>query len=274
VSLSLVAIVIGLGAVTPNPLATTSFALITAPIAGIAAGILEFFLLDGVADFPLLAIALAPLVIGAALLMTSPNRLVAVLGRLSLIFTVSIFAPNNPQTYEAQSYVFSFLFVCIATGLLLVAQLLVPPVSGERRRHRLVASARQGLARAPFWDQRYELEEEMFRDAIRIGQIITAGGGASSNAETIEDVLSHFDQTSAIRLCVAKLKAIHDEPLVTKVRAALTSRDPLALVDASRDLRAESTEKPTFADLGAALIIASGFIEAAPTRPTSLKEVA
>jgi uncharacterized membrane protein YccC len=274
VSLSLVAIVIGLGAVTPNPLATTRFALITAPIAGIAAGILEFVILDGVSDFPLLAIALAPLAIGAALLMTSRNRLVSVLGRLNLIFTVSIFAPNNPQTYDAQSYVFSFLFVCVATGLLLVAQLLVPPVSGERRGRRLVASARQELSEAPFLDQRYEPEEEMFRDAIRIGQVITAGGSASSNVETIEEMLSHFDQASAIRLCVAKLKAIHDRSLVTKVRAALTSRDPLALVDASRALLAVSTEDPAFQDLSAALIIASGFIEAAATRPNSLREAA
>jgi hypothetical protein len=79
---------------------TTALALVAGSIAGILAGVLEFVVLDGVDAFPLLAIGLAPFVIAAALLMTSPNRTVSALGRLSLIFAVSIFSPSNPQTYD------------------------------------------------------------------------------------------------------------------------------------------------------------------------------
>ncbi|HEY9343878.1 MAG TPA: FUSC family protein, partial [Inquilinus sp.] len=64
-SLTLVVIVIGLGALTPSPQAFTIAAVITSPIAAILTGILEFVVLDGVTGFPLLAIALAPFMIGA-----------------------------------------------------------------------------------------------------------------------------------------------------------------------------------------------------------------
>ena len=270
-SLFLVAVVIGLGDVAPNPLVPTALALVAAPIACALAGIIEFVVLDGVSDFPLLAIALAPLVVGAALMMTSKTRAVSALGRLSLIFAVSIFAPTNPPTYNAQSYLYSSLFVCIAIALLLCAQLLVPPVSGLRRQRRLLDSAQSELAQAPILNRRHRPEEEMFRDATRIGDIIIAGGGVTSNAGTVEEALSHFDQTSAIRLSIAKLKAIADGPSDTEVRAALISRDPLALLNVARTLRAASADNYALGDLCATLVVLSRFIEAAQARPQNIR---
>jgi len=97
VALSLVAVVIGLGAVTPNPQGFTIMALIAAPIAAILAGTLEFLILDGATEFPLLALALAPFIIGATIAKTLPNPIVAALGRLDLIFILIVFSPSNPQ---------------------------------------------------------------------------------------------------------------------------------------------------------------------------------
>lgn len=273
VSLSFVGAVIGLGALTPNPLATTTFALVSAPISGVFAGILEFFILDGVTDFPLLAIGLAPVMVGTGLLMTSPNRLVSVLGRLSLIATVSIFAPSNPQSYDAQSYLFLLLFYCVATGVVLFVQLLLPPVSDDQRRRRLVASARRELGQA-FLDRGNEPEEEMFRDAIRIGQFISAGGGASNNAEAAEEILSNFDQSSAIRLCIDKLKVIPDVALADEARAALASLDPLALRKAARLSGNSSSQNPAIDELGAALLVAGRFIDGGFRRSDRVREVA
>src|SRR6202042_2241300 len=65
VSLSVVALMIGLGAITADPNGYTALAFIAAPIAAILAGTLEFLVLDGVNDFALLALALAPYMIGA-----------------------------------------------------------------------------------------------------------------------------------------------------------------------------------------------------------------
>jgi uncharacterized membrane protein YccC len=276
-SLALIGTVVGLGATTPNSRVTTTLALVAAPIAGILAGLLEFVVLDGVDDFPLLAIGLAPLVIGAALLVTSSNRMVSALGRLSLIFAVSIFSPSNPQTYNAQSYIFSFLFTCVATGLLLATQFLVPPVSEERRRRWLLLSARQEFAGVLSRDRGYEPEEEMFRDAVRIGQMLSAGGAAPNNLETVEEMLSHFDQSSIIRLCDDKVKLLADGPLaelVEEVGVALNKREPQSLRNASRALCNVSPSDPLVADLCAALMVASYHVEAVSRRRAHLDEAA
>jgi len=121
VSLSLVALVIGLGAVSPNPQGFTVAAFIAAPIAAVLAGTLEFLILDGVTEFPLLALALAPFVIGAMVAATRPHPMVASLGRLNLIFILVILSPSNPQSYNANSFLFVVLFLCTGIGLLLAA---------------------------------------------------------------------------------------------------------------------------------------------------------
>jgi hypothetical protein len=65
------------------------------PIAALPAGITEFTILDGADDFALLAIAMAPVTLGAALFAVSQNPLWAGLGRINLIFIPAILAPSN-----------------------------------------------------------------------------------------------------------------------------------------------------------------------------------
>ncbi|MCA0011993.1 FUSC family protein [Mesorhizobium sp. B292B1B] len=276
-SLALVGTFVGLGATTPNPRATTALALVAAPIGGFLAGLLKFAVLDGVDAFPLLAIALAPLMIGAGLLITLPNRIVAALGRFVLIFTLVIVSLTNPQTYNGQSYIFFFLFACVAPGVLLTMQLLVPPVSQERRKRLMLSSVRQEFAQAPSRDRRHEPEEEMFRDAGRIGQILSAGGNAPNSAETIEEVLSHFDQSSIIRLCDDKLKKLAGGPssvLAEEVRASFKKRAPQALRAAAQLLCQASPSDHAVAQLCAALMVASYHIEAGLGRRVHLGEAA
>jgi hypothetical protein len=276
-SLAVIGALVGLGAMTPNSRATTARALVATPIAGLLAGLLKFVVLDGVDAFTLLAIGLAPLVIGAALLISLPNRTVSALGRFILIFAVTIFSPANPQTYDGQSYVIFFLLACVAPGLLLATQFLVPPVSQERRRRWMLLSAREEFAQGPSRDRRHEPEEEMFRDAVRIGQILSAGGNAPDSAETMEEVLSNFDQSSIIRLCDDKLKMLAGGPLTAlgeEVRASFNEREPQALRAASQLLCKASPSDHVVADLCAALMVASYHIEAALGRRVHLGEAA
>jgi uncharacterized membrane protein YccC len=65
---SLVGITIALSANTPNPRAFAAGAVIAMPIAALLAGVTEFLILDGVDQFSLLAIGMAPSVLAAALL--------------------------------------------------------------------------------------------------------------------------------------------------------------------------------------------------------------
>ena len=167
---------IGLGVLTPNPRAFTVAALIACPIGAVLAGVLDFVMLDGVTDFPLLALALAPFMIGAAVLSSLPNPLLAGLGRLNLIVILVVAGLSNPQSYNAEVFLETALLVCLAPAVMLAVQLLISPVSDERRRQQLMASARRDidqLSSRPA--ERYAPEEAMFRDAVRIGQIAGAG---------------------------------------------------------------------------------------------------
>lgn len=200
VSLSFVVLIIGLGATTPKPRAFTTIALIGTPIAAVLAGVLEFIILDGADAFPLLAIALAPFTVGAALLLTSKNLLWSSLGRVGLPYIMLMLAPSNPQTYNPQAFLFTCVFIGAAAALLLAAQILIPPLSDDKRRMWLLAEARSELRRRiPPNDE--APEEATFRAASRIGQFLSAGGAQDSRA--LAEMLSCFDQSVVVRLCDA-----------------------------------------------------------------------
>src|SRR5499433_1208954 len=275
VPLFFVALVSALGAATPNPRGFTTIALIASPIAVALAGVFEFLILDGVSDFPLLAIGLAPFVVGAGLLISGPSPGLASLGRISLIFFMVIFSPSNPQTYNPQAFVFSSLFVCLGIGLLLAAQFLIPPVSQDRRRRWLIASARHELGLVlSRSDRRYAPEEAMFRDAVRIGQIASAGGTDPRHRTAVEEALSYFDQAAAIRLCDAKLTQLADDPtdsplasLTAEARTALVVRDAHRIRASARSLREAAPGDESLAiATSAALLLAGAVIEAAPSQ--------
>ncbi|WP_426409726.1 FUSC family protein [Bradyrhizobium ganzhouense] len=200
VSLSFVVLIIGLGATTPKPRAFTAIALIGTPIAASLAGVLEFIILNGADAFPLLAIALAPFTVGAALLMTSKNLLWSSLGRIGLPYLVLMLAPSNPQTYNPQAFLFTCVFIGAAAALLLAAQILIPPVSDDQHRMWLLAEARSELRRLAHSNDETP-EEATFRDASRIGQFLSAGGAQDGRA--LAEMLSCFDQSAIIRLCDA-----------------------------------------------------------------------
>jgi uncharacterized membrane protein YccC len=234
VSLSLVVVLIGLGATTPDPKGFTALAFIGAPIAAALAGTLEFLILDGVNEFALLALALAPFMIGATVLMTRPNRLVSGLGRINLIFILAIFAPSNPPSYNPQAFLFTSLFVWVATALLLAAQTLIPPESNERRQRWIMASVRRDfelvLSRR---DRRLAPEEAMFRDAARIGQI-PVGWASDRDSALLEEALSYLDRAAAIRLSresVARLAGTSLSHLAFEAMVSLAVEDTQRLRD-------------------------------------------
>src|SRR6266478_1865141 len=104
--LALVGLTIAFSANTPNPRAFAAEAVIAMPIAALLAGVTEFLILDGVDQFPLLAIGMAPVVLAGALLSTSPNQQLASTAYLALVFFLVILAPANPQIYNPETYLF------------------------------------------------------------------------------------------------------------------------------------------------------------------------
>ena len=266
-ALSLVAVSLGLGATTPAPRAFTTIGFIGAPIAVALTAILEFVVLDGVSDFPLLALGLAPFLIGAALVATLPNPVLAGLGKVNLIFISAVFAAANPQTYNPQSFLFTALFTCIAMSVLLAAQYLIPPVSDGQRRRWLLAAARDDLVSSAYRpDRRYAPEEAAFRDGVRVGQIASAGPNDEGYRTSVEQAMRYFDQAAAIRICAAKLAQFADSAvagLVKQARAALVERDPQLIRSAAAAFRHRAEIDPALAEVSEALTFASAVIDEA-----------
>jgi hypothetical protein len=210
----------------------------------------------------LLAIALAPFMIGAALLMTVPNRIVSALGRLNLVFVLVLLAPGNPETYNPQTFLFSVLFLVLATSLLFAADILIPPVSRDRHRQWLLASARRDLSHLlSRQNQGLVPEEAMFRDAGRIAEILVAGGSTPEYHAAVEEAMAGFDQAAALRLGQLELERLMQGPLRTEVRAAYAAigeRDPASMIAAAHALReAASRRDVSVAGASAALVLAS-----------------
>jgi len=208
-----------------------------------------------------LAIAMAPFTVGAAVLMKSQNLLWSSLGRVNLLFIPILLAPSNPQTYNPQSFLFTSLFLVAAASLLLAAQTLIPPVSDDERRMRLLAEARAELQEPAH--QNGEAQEATFRDASRIGQFLAVGGAQDSRA--LAEMLSCFDQSAMVRLCEAKLMPFADEPLASladEARAAIVKRDTPTLRTIAHRLREKAPQKDSIeADVAACLILTSKILD-------------
>jgi len=141
------------------------------PIAALLAGVTEFLILDGVDQFPLLAIGMAPVVLAAALLSTSPNQRLASIAYLVLVFFLVILAPANPQSYNPDTYLFSSLMAIISVILLFVLLRIVLPTSDARRRRWYLTSHERHARPAGRWPVPRLDDEALFRDADRVGQL-------------------------------------------------------------------------------------------------------
>ena len=261
ISLSFVTLITGLGATTPNPRGFTAIALVGTPAAILLTGILEFIILNGADAFPVLAIAMAPFTIGAALLMESKNLVWSSLGRVNLLFIPAILAPSNPQTYNAQTFLFTSIFVAAGVALLLASQTFIPPVSDEKRRLRLLAEARSEL-QEPTQPSGEAPEEATFRDASRLRQFLSAGGAQDSRA--LAEMLFYFDQSAMVRLCNAKLMQLTGGPLTSvadEARKAIAKRETATLRAIAHKLREHTPPKDSIeADVAACLILTSNII--------------
>src|SRR5258705_522941 len=158
--LALVGLTIAFSANTPNPRAFAAAAVIALPIAALLAGVTEFLILDGVDQFPLLAIGMAPVVLAGALLSTSPNQGLASTAYLALVFFLVILAPANPQIYNPETYLF-YSFMAITSAILLFVLLwTVLPTSDALRRRWYLTSARAEMRELLAGDQSRRLDDQ------------------------------------------------------------------------------------------------------------------
>jgi uncharacterized membrane protein YccC len=171
------------------------------PTAALLAGVTQFLILDGVDQFPLLAIGMAPGVLAAALLLTKPNPKLASFALLLLVFFPVLLSPTNPQAYNPQTYLFSSLMAITSVILLFVLLRTVLPTSDALRRHWYLTSARAELRELLAGGRsRRRDDETLFRDADRIGQLAALQPAADDERrDDLRQALDIFGRAAAVR---------------------------------------------------------------------------
>ncbi|WP_315767041.1 MULTISPECIES: FUSC family protein [unclassified Bradyrhizobium] len=260
--LALVAVIISLSSTTPNPRGFTTLAVFAMPIACLLAGVLKYLVFNGVSEFQLLAIGLAPIVVGMALLITLPSRMLSPISRLILVFMLVILAPSNPQSYDPEVFVVTCLFAQLSAILVLAAQLLLPSLSDDRQIRLLLGEARRELGRLDASQgSRLAPEEAAFRDAARIEQIIKANG-APGNDQIVAEVMRCFDLAAILRRGCAELDRLAASPLADAAdaaRTALASRNGRAILEAAQALRQAAAQRNLSVNPALAALVPAGF---------------
>jgi uncharacterized membrane protein YccC len=244
---ALVGLTIAFSANTPNPRAFAASIVIAMPIAALLAGVTEFLILDGVDQFPLLAIGMAPSVIAAALLLTVPNPKLHTTAFLVLVFFAVILAPTNPQVYDPETYLFTSFMAITSVILLFVLLRTVLPASDALERRWYLTSARAEMRDLLVGGRSRRLDDEaLFRDADRIGQLAELQPvDDDERRDDLRQALDIFRSAAAVRrvrTTLAALSARTDGRLVGDGYSALAACDPLGLRRAAADLASTAAQ--------------------------------
>jgi uncharacterized membrane protein YccC len=230
-----------LSANAPNPRAFAAGAVLAMLIAVVLAGVTEFLILDGVDQFPLLAIGMAPSVLVAALLLTIPRLRLALVAFLVLVFFTAILAPANPQSYNPETYLFTSLMWITAVILLFVLLRTVLPTSDALQRRWYLTSARAEMRDLVAGRRTRRLDDEaLFRDADRIGQLAALQpADDDERRDDLRQALDIFRFAAAVRrvrTSLTDLSARTGGRLVGEGYSALAGCDPVGLRWAAADL--------------------------------------
>ena len=157
---------------TPNPQSFAKATLIAMPTAFALAGITNFLILDGADAFALLALGMAPAIVGAGLLVSSGNPKIAPIGTLLLVFTPILVSPSNPQRYDPLTYLTNGTLAVLAAIAMFIVVDPVLPTSDMRKCAWILRSFHTDFRRALF-DRRLLRDPDAcaFRDADRLAQL-------------------------------------------------------------------------------------------------------
>jgi uncharacterized membrane protein YccC len=245
--LAMVGLMVALSTRIPDPRGFATNTLIAASIAAVLAGVTEFLILDGVDQFPLLAIGVAPSIVAAALLLTMPNPRVASTAFLVLCFFPLHLSPTNPQDYNPETYLFFNVMAITSAILLSVLLRTVLPTPDTLRRRWYLTSAREEMHDLLVGGQSRRLDDEsLFRDADRIGQLAALQPAAGDERrDDLRQALEIFGRAAAgrrVRTALAQVSAHTCERFVQDGYSALAACDPPGLRRVAVNLASTATQ--------------------------------
>jgi len=226
------AAVIAISTNVPSPEKFARDALVAILMACAVSGITEFVILDGVDTFPLLAIGLAPAIVGPGLLVASGNPKVAPVGTLMLIFTPLVMLVGNPPNYDPRIYLVAGSLNIISIIFLFIATTVLLPTKDDGKRAWLLRSLRRdfrlALGEKPL---PYDVDGAAFRDADREVQLNALRPPASSeDGREQRGGPCWVELTSAAWRMRLALRDLHQRLDIEKeARLALAAANPVDL---------------------------------------------
>ncbi|GJE26955.1 FUSC family protein [Methylobacterium organophilum] len=227
-----------LSSVNPDPRKFALGVLIGMPLAALCAVLVLFVLLNGVQGFPLLAIAMAPVIFVACFLSLNPPTFGV--GFILLVFFPVLLAPANPQGYDPESVLMNGLLVTLSAVILFLTVRLVLPISPARHRAFALDEARRDLADA-LVGAGGDATTRTSLNADRLRQFSTwnSGSGAVRRA-SLAHAFAMAQLEAAAARAHAQLRLLWRvpalRPLVERARAALARGQAWSLDDVARDL--------------------------------------
>jgi uncharacterized membrane protein YccC len=210
--LTIAAIVCALSTTMPDPSKAVVAAIGSFALAAMSADIVHFYFLTDSQDFIRLAIAIAPTMIFGGLLSVNPK--IAGIGAMINTMFLFLFAPSNPQTFNALSFFSQCMFVAFALGVVFLASRLVRPVSDLDKQRAVVRATKETLA-ASVTGRKYSLPALSIALASRIADYVAAATDKRRpHPEVLKGLLATNDLSLASASAYAHLEQSSDDPAV------------------------------------------------------------
>jgi uncharacterized membrane protein YccC len=210
--LTIAAIVCALSTTMPDPSKAVAAAIGSFALAAMSADIVHFYFLTDSQDFIRLAIAIAPTMIFGGLLSVNPK--IAGIGVMINTMFLFLFAPSNPQTFNALSFFSQCMFVAFALGVVFLASRLVRPVSDLDKQRAVVRATKETLA-ASVTGRKYSSPALSIALASRIADYVAAATDKRRpHPEVLKGLLATNDLSLASASAYAHLEQSSDDPAV------------------------------------------------------------
>ena len=210
--LTIAAIVCALSTTMPDPSKALVAAIGSFALAAVSADIVHFYFITDSQDFIRLAIAIAPTIIFGCLLSVNP-KLVGIGVMINTMF-LFLFAPSNPQTFNALTFFSQCMFVAFALGVLFLASRLVWPVSDLDKQRAVVRATKETLA-ASVTGNKYSSPALSIALASRIADYVAAATDKHRpHPEVLKGLLATNDLSLASAAAYASLEQSSDDPAI------------------------------------------------------------
>ena len=238
-----------------NPTDAASAMAWSLPLPAFAAGLVGYVLLPHASGFAPFTLAIIPCAFGLSLI-SRHHRFLRLSAGLMLYFTL-LLAPTNTESFDLSSFLNNVLIQLVAIGLVLVAFVLILPVSRSRRLMRIAISVMTDLRKASLGQAR-RTSSTTFLPFDRFSQLKTLPARPTlARGKVLGRIAAMMDLEQELRRLKAGMKELPSSR-THEVWHLIAVREPSVLHGAAIELL-KSYGKPSLVAVSALYAIARLF---------------